>query len=71
MDDKRAFCVAPSSSTAPPFVDGEAVYVRDGSYVAFARLSPGRRSGTFQAERLSGYKLQVTAKDVLGRACKP
>ena len=71
MSDPRAFCVAPPSATAPPFVSGDAVYVRDGSVVAFAHLSRGSRSGTFQAERLTGYKLEVTAKDVFGRACKP
>jgi hypothetical protein len=71
LGEKRAFCTLPPSAVVPPYTNGDAVYVRDGKLPAFARLTTTNRSGIFQAERLSGYKLEVSSKDIFGRACRP
>ena len=71
LEEKRAFCTAPPSATVPPYVNGDAVFIRDGKVNAFAHLTSANKNGTFQAERLSGYTLEVSAKDVFGRACRP
>jgi len=71
MGEQRAFCTAPPSASIPPYANGDAVFIRDGKITAFAHITSANKNGTFQAERLSGYKLQVSAKDVFGRACRP
>jgi serine/threonine-protein kinase len=71
MNEKRAFCTSPPSASVPPYANGDAVYIRDGKVTAFAHLTSTNRNGTFKAERLSGYTLDVSTKEIFGRACRP